>query len=188
MSWRISSIGYPEVLSNDWRVLRPCANPCILMIPFPKDFQDFLRLLKNHRVKYVVVGGYALGYHGYVRATGDLDLFVEISESNADRLIAVFQDFGFSQGVKRELFLAKNRIVRMGRPPMRLEILTEISGVGFRECYENRERVQVGDFSVNFINLENLIKNKKSTGRSKDRADVENLSKNLDSGSDPNDS
>ncbi len=59
------------------------------MIPFPKDFQDFLRLLENHRVKYVVVGGYALGYHGYVRASGDLDLFVEISESNADRLVAI---------------------------------------------------------------------------------------------------
>ena len=116
------------------------------MIPFPKDFQDFLRLLEHHSVKYVVVGGYALGYHGYVRATGDLDLFVELSESNADRLVTVFKDFGFSEGVQRELFLVKNQIVRMGRPPMRLEILTEISGVGFRECYENRERVQVENY------------------------------------------
>lgn len=149
------------------------------MIPFPKDFQDFLRLLDHLNVKYVVVGGYALGYHGYIRATGDLDIFIEVSKTNAGRLDAAFKEFGFSHDSIKAMFLEKGQMVRIGRPPMRLEILTEISGVNFEMCYQNRESVEFEDFSVSFINLENLIKNKESTGRSKDRVDVEQLSKNL---------
>ncbi|MDA0350175.1 MAG: hypothetical protein O3C20_22560 [Verrucomicrobia bacterium] len=136
-----------------------------------------MRLLDRHSVRYVVVGGYALGYHGYVRATGDLDIFIEVSEDNADRLVIAFQEFGFSQNMDKNLFLKKSQILRAGRPPMRLEILSEISGVSFEECYENRESVPVEDFTVHFINLETLIKNKKSTGRPKDAVDVDFLIK-----------
>ena len=148
------------------------------MIPFPKDFQDFLRLLTKYDVRYVVVSGYALGYHGYVRATGDLDLFVEISQENATRLVLVFREFGIDQGVTEEIFLEAGKMIRIGRPPLRLEILTQISGVSFQQCYSSREIVQIDDFHVCFIDLGNLIKNKKSTGRTKDIADVEYLQKN----------
>jgi predicted nucleotidyltransferase len=126
-----------------------------------------------------VVDGYALGYHGYVRATGDLDLFIEVSDINADRLDSAFKEFGFSHDAIKALFLEKGQMVRIGRPPMRLEILTEISGVDFEACYESREDVELEDFSVSFINLEDLIKNKESTGRSKDKVDVEQLGKHL---------
>lgn len=105
------------------------------MIPFPKDFQDFLKLLDKHEVRCLIVGGYALGFHGYVRATGDLDIFVEVSEENAEKLVAVFLEFGFSAGVEKALFLDKGKMVRIGSPPLRLELLTEISGVSFEEAY-----------------------------------------------------
>lgn len=157
----------------------------MLMIPFPKDFQDFLRLLDRHSAKYVVVGGYALGYHGYVRATGDLDVFIEVSEDNADHLVEAFKEFGFSQNIDRNLFLGTKQILRAGRPPMRLEILSEISGVSFEECYENRESVPVEDFIVNFIDFENLIKNKQATGRPKDAVDVDFLIKQKEMDSSP---
>jgi hypothetical protein len=150
------------------------------MIPFPKDFHDFLRLLHDNDARYLVIGGYALGYHGYVRATGDLDIFVEVSERNAERLVSVFTQFGFEQGVCKELFLAKGKMVRVGNPPMRLEILTEISGVTFDECYVKCERVVIQGVSICFIDLGSLIKNKNSTGRAKDKIDVENLKKHHD--------
>jgi hypothetical protein len=150
------------------------------MIPFPKDFHDFLRLLSDNGVRYLIVGGYATGFHGYVRATGDLDVFVEVSEDNAQRLAETFRQFGFEGGVAKDLFLAKGKMVRVGNPPLRLEILTEISGVTFEECYGSCIRTTIDDVEVNFIDLGNLLKNKRSTGRTKDKLDVEILSQDLE--------
>ncbi len=147
------------------------------MIPFPKDFQDFLKLLDKHKVRCMIIGDYALGFHGYVRATGDLDVFVEVSEENADKLVAVFLEFGFASGVAKELFLEKGKMVRIGRPPLRLELLTEISGVTFEEAYVSAELITICDFHVRFIDLLHLVKNKDAAGRPKDKADIEELKK-----------
>jgi hypothetical protein len=124
----------------------------------------------------VVIGGYAVAYHGYVRYTGDLDLFVELSANNAAKLVSTLREFGFDlPQLKPALFLRKGRIVRLGYEPMRLEILNEIDGVSFEECYRHRCRSRVDNLRVNFIALPQLLRNKRASGRQKDLADVEAL-------------
>jgi hypothetical protein len=146
------------------------------MIPLPLDFQDFLRLLNANAIRYLVIGGYAVAYHGYVRYTGDLDLFVELSVKNAAKLVSALRQFGFDlPQLKPALFLRKGRIVRLGYEPMRLEILNQIDGVSFAECYRHRRRSRVGNLRINFIGLPHLLRNKRASGRHKDLADVEAL-------------
>ena len=146
------------------------------MIPLPRDFQDFLRLLNANAIRYVVIGGYAVAYHGYVRYTGDLDIFVELSVANAAKLVSALREFGFDlPQIKPALFLRKGRIVRLGCEPMRLEILNEIDGVTCEECYRRRRRSRLGNLTVNFIALPQLLRNKRASGRLKDLADVEAL-------------
>ena len=117
-----------------------------------------------------------MNYHGYVRYTGDLDIFVPLSTEIAQLLTRVFREFGFNlPEVTPELFLNKGRIVRIGHEPMRLEILNEIDGVTFDECYLNRVEVGLGGQKFNFVALPQLLQNKRSTGRLKDLADVEGL-------------
>jgi predicted nucleotidyltransferase len=146
------------------------------MIPLPRDFQDFLRLLNANEIRYVVIGGYAVAFHGYVRYTGDLDIFVELSLKNAGKLARALREFGFDlPAVQPALFLRKGKIIRMGHEPMRLEILNEIDGVSFQECYRRRRIASLGRLKINFIALPQLLKNKRATRRQKDLADVEAL-------------
>jgi predicted nucleotidyltransferase len=142
----------------------------------PPDFKEFLKLLKEHDVRYLLIGGYAVGYHGYPRATEDLDIWVAIHAENAQKLVSVLRDFGFDDpDLTPELFLQKPKIVRMGFPPMRLEITTSISGVDFDECYLARIVDELDGVEVKVIDLKNLKKNKKASGRTKDIADLEQL-------------
>lgn len=146
------------------------------MIPIPRDFLEFLRLLNRHRVKYLVVGGYAVAYHGYPRYTGDIDIYVAISARNAAALTKVFRDFGFADGAPDpSAFQQRGQIVRIGREPMRLEILNEIDGVTFADCYARRIRARLDNLVVNLIGYDDLLSNKRSSDRPKDRADVEVL-------------
>ena len=146
-------------------------------LQLPPDFKEFLKLLKDHDVRYLLIGGYAVGYHGYPRATEDLDIWVAIHPENAQKLVAVLKVFGLDDpALKPELFLQKPKIIRMGFPPMRLEISTSISGVEFDECYQTRIVDTLDGIEVNLIDLEHLKKNKKASGRAKDIADLENLS------------
>ncbi|MCP4669448.1 MAG: hypothetical protein GY849_24205 [Deltaproteobacteria bacterium] len=140
------------------------------------DFKDFLRLLNSHNVKYLLVGGYAVGYHGYPRATGDMDIWIESSESNSKKIAAAFRDFGMPhETISESLFLEKDKVIRMGIPPVRLEVITTASGVDFNECYSHREVIKIGDILINFISLQDLKKNKHAAGRHKDIADLEHL-------------
>ena len=146
------------------------------MIPLPRDFQDFLRLLNAKSVRYVVIGGYAVAYHGFIRYTGDLDVFVELSPENALQLVAALREFGFDlPKLQPALFLEKGKIIRLGYEPMRLEILNEIDGVTFNECYRHRRIASIGGLRICFIDLKRLLKNKRASGRQKDLADVEAL-------------
>ena len=146
------------------------------MIPLPRDFQDFLRLLNANGIRYVVIGGYAVAYHGFVRYTGNLDVFVELSVRNATKLVTALKLFGFDlPKLKPTLFLQRGKIIRMGLEPMRLEILNEIDGVSFSECFRHRSIARVGGLRINFIDLKRLLKNKRASGRQKDLADVEAL-------------
>src|SRR5215475_8749269 len=105
-------------------------------ITLPPDFKEFLRLLNTHDVEYLLIGGYAVGYHGYPRATNDLDIWIAVHPDNAERVTRALREFGFDvPGLSSKLFLDDKRIVRMGVPPLRIEVMTSISGVAFEECY-----------------------------------------------------
>jgi predicted nucleotidyltransferase len=140
------------------------------------DFKDFLRLLNSHNVRYLLVGGYAVGYHGYPRATGDMDIWIEMSESNSKKVASAFRDFCTpDEAISEDLFLETNKVIRMGVPPVRLEVITSASGVEFNECYSNREVVEIDGISINLISLGDLKKNKSAAGRHKDLEDIEHL-------------
>ena len=146
------------------------------MIQIPPDFKEFLRLLNFHQVEYLLIGGYAVGYYGFVRATGDMDVWVRINPDNAIKVVTALKEFGFTvPELSPELFLKEDQIVRMGVPPLRLEIFTTISGVEFTACFENRLITQIDDLDVNLINLEDLKLNKRASRRLKDLLDLENL-------------
>lgn len=145
-------------------------------IALPLDFKEFLRLLKENEVEYLLIGGYAIGYHGYPRATNDLDIWVAIHPKNAQKIVAALQQFGFrTPDLTDELFLQKKSVVRMGVPPMRIEILTTISGVTFEECFQARIETILDGVEVNLISLSHLKQNKKASGRYKDLDDLEHL-------------
>ena len=146
------------------------------MIRLPNDFKDFLKLLNSNEVEYLVVGGYAVGYYGNPRSTGDLDIWVAVGPRNIQRLLGVLQEFGFSKDrLPSDLFQSHDQVVRMGIPPIRIEILTSISGVKFEDCYASRNTDTIDGVRVDLIDLENLKKNKRAAGRHKDLGDLEVL-------------
>ena len=146
------------------------------IIPLPSDFSAFLKLLSDHKIKYLLVGGYAVGYYGYVRATADMDIWIEGTVSNATRMVDVIKAFGFDvPELTDKLFLNPKKIVRFGNPPMRIEIMTKIDGVSFKRCYKRREVSEWDDVTVHLISLEDLKTNKKASGRLKDLSDLEYL-------------
>ncbi len=146
------------------------------MIALPQDFKEFIALLNKHNVEYLLIGGYAVAYYGFIRATNDMDVWILISPENAHKTHNALIEFGFDMpDLTDEMFLQEHQIIRMGVPPMRLEILTTISGVTFYECYKNRNTEIIDGIPVNLINLEHLKINKKASGRLKDLNDLENL-------------
>lgn len=146
------------------------------MIRLPPDFKEFLQLLDAEGVEYLLVGGYAVGFYGHPRATGNMDIWVASSEENAKRVVQSLRAFGFqSPKLSTKLFTEVSQIVRMGLPPMRLELLTEIDGVEFAECYARRHRETIDGVGVNLIALADLRKYKAASGRHKDLADLEEL-------------
>ena len=145
-------------------------------IELPSDFKEFLKLLNAHKVKYLLIGGYAVGYHGYPRATHDIDIWIAIQHNNAARVVAALREFGFDMpDLSPDLFLQDESIVRMGVPPLRIEITTKISGVRFDECYADRIADTIDGVKVNLISLRHLKKNKRASGRHKDLDDLEHL-------------
>jgi hypothetical protein len=127
-------------------------------------------------VRYLVVGGYAVALHGYPRTTGDLGVWVEQSESNAERIVAALRVFGFDvPALRPALFLEDERVVRMGRPPLRIELLTSVSGVRFAFCYGDRVTDRLGDAEASVIGLGCLKANKRASGRNKDLDDLEHI-------------
>lgn len=140
------------------------------------DFRDFLKLLNSHGVEYLIVGGYAVGYHGYPRATGDMDIWIAVNPINAEKAATVLHYFGMlNDNISQELFLDRNKVIRLGVPPVRIEVITGASGVTFSECYAKREIIEIDGILVNFISLEDLKINKKASGRHKDLEDLEHL-------------
>lgn len=147
-------------------------------LELPKDFKEFLKLLSDHRVKYLLVGGYAVAFHGYIRTTNDIDVWVPKDSDNSVRLISALEEFGFGMPeLKPELFLESDQIVRMGIEPLRIEISTTIDGVDFDDCYDRRIEGSLHGVPVVVIELGDLKINKRSAGRRKDLIDVDELTK-----------
>lgn len=122
------------------------------------------------------LGGYAVSYYGYPRATGDMDIWIAIHPENAFKIVEVLKEFGFNvPDLSTELFLQEDKVIRMGNPPLRLEILTTISGVSFSECFQEKFVTEIDGIDVNLISLKHLKLNKKASGRFKDLNDLENL-------------
>jgi len=145
-------------------------------IHLPPDFKEFFGWLRLHEVEYLLVGGYAVGYHGYPRATIDIDVWIAPTPENALKVVAALEDFGFGSDVLvPDLFVQLDKIFRMGLPPMRIEILTSISGVEFTDVYADRIEDELDGVPVKLINLHYLKMNKKAAARGKDLADLEEL-------------
>lgn len=145
-------------------------------LELPKDFKEFLRLLRAHGVEYLLIGGWAVGYHGYPRSTDDLDVWIAIAPANAARVVETLIDFGFDvPELAADLFLKDNQIIRLGVEPVRIEVMTTISGLKFGDCYRKRLETTLDGEPVSLISLHHLRINKKATGRAKDLADLEKL-------------
>ncbi len=141
-----------------------------------KDWREFIESLNSNGVEYVIVGGHAVGYHGYPRYTGDIDFFVRPSRENAGRLVKALVSFGFAgAGELEETLVTPDQVVQLGRPPNRIDILTGISGVGFDEALESCVSTLIDETRVEIIGRSALLKNKHRSGRTKDLADAEEI-------------
>ena len=145
-------------------------------IRLPTDFKEFLELLNSEQIEYLLVGGHAVGYYGYPRATGDMDIWIATHSKNAAAIVRVLEKFGFAAGsISADLFLTPNKVVRIGNPPLRIDLLTSISGVDFDQCYAQRTTDVIDGVEIGLISLAHLKANKQATGRSRDMDDLEHL-------------
>lgn len=141
-----------------------------------QDFKEFIQLLNTNEVKYLVIGGYAVAFHGHPRYTKDLDIWIQKEPDNVRKLIRALDAFGFgSLGLKEEDFLEPDVTVQLGYPPNRIDLLTDPPGIDFMECDKNHIKVVVDDVEVCFIDLDGLKANKRAVGRHQDLADLEHL-------------
>lgn len=143
---------------------------------FSPDFREFVGLLNKYQVKYMIVGGYAVGIHGHPRYTGDLDIWLLPDPQNAAKILDAIKDFGFgSLDIKSADLTKKDSIIQLGYPPLRIDLLTGIDGVQFDACYPNKKEIEMDGQTVHFVGYADLIKNKKASGRHQDLGDIENL-------------
>jgi hypothetical protein len=147
-------------------------------MPLNKDLREFIALLNSNEVEYLVVGAFAVAYHGWPRYTADLDILVRPSEANAGRLLTALSQFGFgTTGIATEDFLSPDTVVQLGIKPNRVDILTSISGLSFDEAWDSRTQGNLEGIEARFIGRDALILNKESTGRAKDLGDADELRK-----------
>ena len=140
------------------------------------DFKEFFQLLNANDVRYLIVGGYAVAYHGYPRYTKDIDIWIWINPDNAEKVVKTLLDFGFeSLGLQASDFLERETIIQLGYAPNRIDLIMGMPGVDFEECYAKRAEEEIDGVCLSFIDLENLKKAKKASGRLQDLADIENL-------------
>ena len=141
-----------------------------------QDFKEFIQSLNNNGVRYLVIGGYAVAFHGHPHYTKDIDIWISMDAENAAKIVKALEQFGFaSLGLQAADFTAPDQIVQLGYPPNRIDLITTTPGVDFDTCYAARVPTEIDGVQVTFIDLENLKRNKKAVGRHQDLADIENL-------------
>lgn len=140
------------------------------------DFKEFFQLLNANDVRYLIVGGYAVAYHGYPRYTKDIDVWIWVNPENAEKVVKTLSDFGFeSLGLQASDFLETETIIQLGYAPNRIDLIMGVPGVDFEDCYAKRVEEEIDGVNLSFIDLENLKKAKQASGRFQDLADIENL-------------
>ena len=144
--------------------------------PLPEDFKDFINSLNANNVKYLLVGGWAVGLYGNPRATKDIDFLIAVDDENLSKLKRAMSDFG-APIIDMSLFKEKGNFFRMGRSPIQIDIITDASGIDIKECYAKRNVVKIEGLEISVISKVDLIKNKKASGRHMDLADAEILEK-----------
>ena len=141
-----------------------------------QDFRDLLELFNSNKVEYIIVGGYALAFHGAPRYTGDIDIYVKPEAGNAEQIMSALEEFGFgSVGLSAADFEKPGQVIQLGVPPVRIDIITSIGGVSWEEAFADRVAGRYGDIMVHYIGRKQFIKNKRFVGRKKDLADIEAL-------------
>jgi len=141
-----------------------------------KDFKEFFALFNAHKVEYVIVGGYALAFHGAPRYTGDIDVLVRAEDANAQKILAALSDFGFSElDLSVNDFSDPDRVLQLGMPPVRIDILTSLTGITWQEATTDTLDLDYGGVPVKVVGREALLTNKRATGRAQDLADIEAL-------------
>jgi hypothetical protein len=154
-----------------------------IRMPLNKDLREFIALLNSNEVEYLVVGAFAVAYYGYPRYTGDLDLFFRASERNVQQILKALAEFGFeSLGIRAEDLLSAGNVIQLGVNPNRIDLLNSISGVNFEDAWATRQEGQLDGVTAHFIGWHALIRNKLSTGRSKDLGDADELKKRMGEG------
>jgi hypothetical protein len=145
-------------------------------VKLQKDSREFIELLNSHEVEFLVVGGHAVAFHGHPRFTGDIDFWIRPRADNAARLLSALRSFGFGElALTEDDFTQPDKIVQLGHPPNRIDLLTSISGVSFEEAWTAREKGDLDGLAVHFLGWKALIENKRACGRAKDLADVAKL-------------
>ena len=140
----------------------------------PDDFKEFIQCLNSNNVRYLLVGGWAIGIYGHPRATKDIDFLISIENDNLEKLKKALIDFG-GPPVDMEQFKIKGYVIRMGSSPIQIDIINEADGINIDDCYQRKTVIKVDDIKINVISRDDLIKNKRASGRSMDIADAEKL-------------
>lgn len=144
-----------------------------------KDYKDMLQGLSDNKVRFLVVGAYAMGAYGYPRATGDFDIWIEVSSENSEKIYRTLSQFGAPiSDVTKSTFCEEGIIFQIGVAPRRIDIITKIDGVDFKKAYSNKQEIEIEEIKIPFISKEDLIRNKESTGREKDKLDAKYLRSN----------
>ena len=144
--------------------------------PLPEDFKEFIDFLNANKVRYLLVGGWAVGLHGYPRATKDIDFLIAVDQKNLRKLQKALYEFG-APTIEMDHFKKTGNFFRMGRSPVQIDIITDAAGIDIKECYKRRMTIVVDKTEIPLISREDLIKNKRATGRIQDMADAETLEK-----------
>lgn len=143
---------------------------------FHRDFKEFIELLSKHNVEYLLVGGYALGIHGYPRYTGDMDIWVKPTAENAHKVLTVLEEFGFGVLDLGEAdFVKPGNVIQLGYPPLRIDLLTQPDGVEFTDSYSKRMDLEYDSLVIHVIGLEDFKANKAASARPKDIEDLRNM-------------
>ena len=142
--------------------------------PLPVDFIEFIQCLNLNNVKYLLVGGWALGIYGHPRATKDIDFLVAVDNDNLEKLQKAFLAFG-TPPIDIESFKEKGRVIRIGSSPVQIDLINEADGIDFDDCYQRKSTIKADNTEIYVISRDDLIRNKKASGRTMDKADAEIL-------------